>query len=109
MRVFACSVVVALVGCSEPEVAFKALTDGTVEVEGARFSEVVALKLKLAEVQKRQPRPRIQLDAEGTSGGRWQPSPDLLQRLKPALDLLRDAGFFDGITVGFVTEPKPIQ
>ena len=109
MRVFACSVVVALVGCSEPEVDFKAMADGTVEVEGARFSDSDSLKLKLAEVRMRQPRPTIQLDAEGTSGGRWQPSPDLLQRLEPALDLLRGAGFFDGITVGFVTEPKPIQ
>src|SRR5262245_182641 len=106
MRVFACAAVVALVGCSEPDVDFRAMADGTVEVEGVRFSDSDSLKLKLAEVRTRQPRPRIQLDAEGTSGSQLQLSPDLLQRLKPALDLLRDAGFFDGITVGFVTEPK---
>ena len=78
------------------------MTDGTVEVEGVRFSDVDSLKLKLAEVQKRQPRPRIRLDAEGTLGA----------PLLPALDLLQQAGLFDEIgiaRVGFVTEPKPIE
>lgn len=97
-----CTVLVCGVGFAEaapsvetvPHVEITMMRDGSVELEGVRFTEAEGLKAKLIEIQARTPSPDYRLRSQDGAE---------MKALGMAIVLLKKAGV---VRVGFITEPN---
>jgi biopolymer transport protein ExbD len=74
-----------------------AMRDGSVEIEGARFNTVDALRSKLVEIKKRHPDSYIGLEYEKGA---------TFRQLGGAILMIQETGIFP--QVGFLTEPRAV-
>jgi biopolymer transport protein ExbD len=74
-----------------------AMRDGSVEIEGARFDTVDALRSKLVEIKKRHPNSYIGLEYEHGA---------TFKQIRGAILMIQETGIFP--QVGFLIEPRAV-
>ena len=88
----------ALANSNPPVVKVVALPDGSVQVEGQRFSDCRLLKAKLDEIAHRKPKPEVRI---------FSASKDVdFKSLGHVILLLQQAGV---AKIGFLVEPEPTK